>query len=199
MKRNSRPSTAERGSSPPGAGAIVVLGLDPGTLVTGFGVVGRTGGRMTMLECGSIRNRAGTPMASRLRKIHDELCAVIERHRPDEFAIESAFYGKNAQSALKLGHARGAAMLAAVRQGLGSTEYSPREVKKAVTGSGTSSKAQVRYMVRSILAMGNTPLGLDESDALAIAICHMHRLAGPAARHRNWASYVAAHPDRVVS
>ena len=175
-----------------------MLGLDPGTLVTGFGVVGRRDGRMTMLECGSIRNRAGTPMASRLQKIHDELCAVIERHRPDEFAIESAFYGKNAQSALKLGHARGAAMLAAVRRGLGSTEYSPREVKKAVTGSGTASKAQVRYMVRSILAMGNGPLGLDESDALAIAICHMHRLGGTATKHRNWASFVAAHPERVI-
>ncbi|HUI11072.1 MAG TPA: crossover junction endodeoxyribonuclease RuvC [Bacteroidota bacterium] len=176
-----------------------MLGLDPGTLVTGFGVVSRTGGRMTMLACGSIRNRAGTPMASRLRKIHDELSAVIDRHKPDEFAIESAFYGKNAQSALKLGHARGAAMLAAVRRGLGSTEYSPREVKKAVTGSGTASKAQVRYMVRSILSLGDARVGLDESDALAIAICHMHRLSGSAVSHRNWASYVAAHPERVIT
>lgn len=175
-----------------------MLGLDPGTLVTGFGVVARRNGRMTLLECGAIRNRAGTPMAGRLQKIHDELSAVIDRHRPDEFAIESAFYGKNAQSALKLGHARGAAMLAAVRHGLGSTEYSPREVKKAVTGSGTASKAQVRYMVRSILALGNTHMGLDASDALAIAICHMHRLAGSAVKHRSWATYVAAHPERVI-
>jgi len=197
MRRNSRPSTTERGA--PGAGTVIVLGLDPGTLVTGFGVVSRAGGRLTLLARGSIRNRAGTPMASRLQRIHDELSAVIERHRPDEFAIESAFYGKNAQSALKLGHARGAAMLAAVRRGLGSTEYSPREVKKAVTGSGTASKAQVRFMVRSILSLGNAPLGLDESDALAIAICHMHRLTGTAVKHRNWSSYVAAHPDRVVS
>ena len=175
-----------------------MLGLDPGSLVTGFGVVARRGGRMTLMECGAIRNPAGTPMASRLMKIHDELTAIIDRHRPDEFAIESAFYGKNAQSALKLGHARGAAMLAAMRRGLGSTEYSPREVKKAVTGTGTASKAQVRYMVRSVLALGNAPLGLDESDALAIAICHMHRLAGAAVKHRNWASFVAAHPERVI-
>jgi crossover junction endodeoxyribonuclease RuvC len=137
-------------------------------------------------------------MPSRLLRIHGELTAVILRTRPDEFAIESAFYGKNAQSALKLGHARGVAMLAAVEQGLDITEYSPREVKKAVAGRGTASKEQVRFMVRSILSLDDAPMGLDASDAVAIALCHMNRLTGRAVKHRNWTSFVAAHPERVV-
>jgi crossover junction endodeoxyribonuclease RuvC len=89
-------------------------------------------------------------------------------------------------------------MLAAVERGLGITEYSPREVKKAVAGKGTASKEQVRFMVRSILSLDDAPMGLDASDAVAIALCHMHRLAGTAVKHRNWTSYVAAHPERVV-
>jgi crossover junction endodeoxyribonuclease RuvC len=198
MKRNLRRSTADRDRLPRGTDTVVVLGLDPGSLVTGYGIVARTGSRLSLLGCGSIRNDAGSPMSSRLLRIHGELTAVILRSRPDEFAIESAFYGKNAQSALKLGHARGVAMLAAVEQGLGITEYSPREVKKAVAGRGTASKEQVRFMVRSILSLDNAPMGLDASDALAIALCHMHRLTGPALKHRNWASFVAAHPERVV-
>jgi crossover junction endodeoxyribonuclease RuvC len=176
----------------------VVLGLDPGTLSTGYGVVARTAGRLTLVDCGSIRNDAASPMASRLRRIHGGIIDVIDRHHPDQFAIESAFYGKNAQSALKLGHARGVAMLAAVERDLGVTEYSPREVKKAVTGNGTASKGQVRFMVRSILSLDDAPMGLDASDAVAIALCHMHRLSGSSVKHRNWSSYVAAHPERVV-
>ena len=176
----------------------MVLGLDPGTLATGYGVVARTGTRLTLLDCGSIRNDAASPMASRLRRIHGELTQVIDRHRPAEFAIESAFYGKNAQSALKLGHARGVAMLAAVEHGLEITEYSPREVKKAVAGKGTASKQQVRFMVRAILSLDDAPMGLDASDAVAIALCHMHRLTGSSVKHRNWSSFVAAHPERVA-
>ncbi len=197
MKRNLRRSTPEDRRTR-GAGTVVVLGLDPGTLVTGYGIVERTGTHLRLVDCGSIRNDAASPMARRLQRIHGELAAVIDRTRPDEFAIESAFYGKNAQSALKLGHARGVAMLAAVERGLEVTEYSPREVKKAVAGRGTASKEQVRFMVRSILALDDAPMGLDASDAVAIAICHMHRLAGRSVRHRSWATFVAAHPERIV-
>jgi crossover junction endodeoxyribonuclease RuvC len=197
MKRNSRPSTAE--ADQPARETVVVLGLDPGTLSTGYGIVARRGTLLTLLDSGSIRNDAETPMALRLHRIHGELIKVIARNHPDQFAIESAFYGKNAQSALKLGHARGVAMLAAVEYGLEITEYSPREVKKAVAGKGTASKEQVRFMVRSILRLDNRPMGLDTSDALAIALCHMHRLSGRSRSHRNWASYVSAHPERVVS
>ena len=195
MKRNLPRSTTERLRGP---GSVVVLGLDPGSLATGYGIIARTGTALTLVDCGSIRNDAGSSMAARLGRIHGELIAVIDRTCPDEFAIESAFYGKNAQSALKLGHARGVAMLAAVERGLGITEYSPREVKKAVAGRGTASKHQVRYMVRSILALDDRPMSLDASDAVAIALCHMHRLTGSSVRHRSWSSFVAAHPERVV-
>jgi crossover junction endodeoxyribonuclease RuvC len=198
MKRNLHRSTVERDRARPDPGTVVVLGLDPGTLATGYGIVARTAGRLTLVDCGSIRNDAASPMASRLQRIHGGIIEVIDRHRPDEFAIESAFYGKNAQSALKLGHARGVAMLAAVERGLGITEYSPREVKKAVAGNGTATKEQVRFMVRSILSLDRTPMGLDASDAVAIALCHMHRLSGSSVKHRNWSSFVAAHPERVV-
>jgi crossover junction endodeoxyribonuclease RuvC len=190
MKRNLPRSTADR--------TLIVLGLDPGTLATGYGIVERTGSRMRLLGCGSIRNSAESTMAIRLLRIHAELTEVIERTHPDEFAIESAFYGKNAQSALKLGHARGVAILAAVQKEIPVAEYSPREVKKAVAGRGTASKEQVRFMVRSILSLDGSPMGLDASDAVAIAICHLHRLGNTSARHRDWSSFVAAHPERVV-
>jgi crossover junction endodeoxyribonuclease RuvC len=198
MTRNLRRSTVERDHAAPGPGRVIVLGLDPGTLATGYGVVARRGGHLTLVDCGSIRNDAASPMTLRLRRIHGGIIEVIDRHRPDEFAIESAFYGKNAQSALKLGHARGVAMLAAVERGLAVTEYSPREVKKSVAGKGTASKEQVRFMVRSILSLDDAPMGLDASDAVAIALCHMHRLSGSSVKHRDWSTYVAAHPERVV-
>ena len=194
MKRNSPRST----NRPPAGSSAVVLGLDPGTLVTGYGFVARTDAGMTLVAYGTIQNERGRPMPLRLQRIHDELTGLIEKYHPDEFAIESSFYGKNAQSALKLGYARGVALLAAVDRHLPTTEYSPREVKKAVVGNGNASKEQVRFMVRSLLCMDASRLPLDSSDALAIAICHLHRAATRGARHRSWSSFVAAHPERIV-
>jgi len=198
MKRNSPHSTPDRSTEASRPGALVVLGLDPGTLVTGYGVVARAAGRLTMVACGTITNPAGHSMPLRLQHIYDELTLLLATHRPDEFAIESAFYGKNAQSALKLGHARGVSILAAVQRNIPTTEYSPREVKKALVGNGTASKTQVRFMVKSLLGMTGGIMRLDASDGLAIAICHLHRLATPAARHRDWKTYVEAHPEKVV-
>jgi crossover junction endodeoxyribonuclease RuvC len=138
-------------------------------------------------------------MPLRLRAIHAELTLVIKKYHPDEFAIESAFYGKNAQSALKLGHARGVSILAAVEHELPTSEYSPREVKKAVVGTGSASKEQVQFMIKTLLGESPGNMLLDTSDALAIAICHLHRLTAPASKHRDWKSFVAAHPERVKS
>ena len=180
-------------------GAIIVLGVDPGTLITGYGVVAREGSRMRLLACGSVRNHSRQSMAVRLRTIYTELQSVIRKYHPDEFAIESAFYGKNAQSALKLGHARGVSILAAVQREIPTSEYSPREVKKAVVGTGNASKEQVQFMIKTLLGLSNTRMLLDTSDALAIAICHLHRLTTPTSKHRDWKSYVAAHPERVRS
>lgn len=138
-------------------------------------------------------------MPLRLKNIHSGLCAVIDRYKPDEFAIESAFYGKNAQSALKLGHARGVSILAAVTQEIPTTEYSPREIKKAVVGNGAASKEQVQFMVKSILHLSGSRMLHDTSDALAVALCHLHRLVTPTRKFTDWKSFVAANPHRVRS
>ena len=177
--------------------STIVLGIDPGTLATGYGFVARSNGRMRVVSCGLIRNNPQQPMGLRLRHIYGELRLLIEKFQPDEFAIESAFYGKNAQSALKLGHARGVSILAAVERDIPAAEYSPREVKKAVVGNGTASKQQVQFMVKSLLSIPGSPLPMDVSDALAVAICHLHRLNAPSSKHKTWASFLAAHPERV--
>jgi crossover junction endodeoxyribonuclease RuvC len=177
----------------------VVVGIDPGTLVTGYGVVSGRGERVKFVACGAIRTRAADPLALRLHTIHRELLIIFRRHRPEECAVESAFYGKNAQSALKLGHARGVALLAAVQEGIPTTEYAPRAVKKAIVGNGAASKQQVQYMVRSLLEIPPHIMRHDASDALAIALCHLQRLpTEKRARAKDWASYIALHPERVL-
>lgn len=150
-----------------------------------------------MLASGTVRNPGETPLPRRLQNIYAQLRAVIDRYGPTECAIESAFYGKNAQSALKLGHARGVSMLAAVERQLATAEYSPREVKKAVVGNGNATKEQVQFMVRSLLHLGSERMPMDASDALAVAICHLQRCTAPSRRRGEWKTYIAMHPERV--
>jgi crossover junction endodeoxyribonuclease RuvC len=137
-------------------------------------------------------------MPLRLKNIFIGLSEVVARYRPDQFAIETAFYGKNAQSALKLGHARGAALLAAVTRDIPASEYSPREVKKAIVGRGNASKQQVQYMVKSMLRLTTVPRLYDISDALAVAVCHLHRTIPRRSAFKSWTAYVAAHPEKIV-
>jgi len=138
-------------------------------------------------------------MPERLRRIHDSIRDIILRFHPDEVAVETAFYGKNAQSALKLGQARGVAILAAVSHDLPLAEYSPRAVKKAVVGNGTASKQQVQYMIKSMLGASDIPPGFDATDALAIAICHTHRRSSGTTHHADWKSFVREHPERLTA
>lgn len=152
---------------------------------------------MTVLDCGAVRNAPGTSLPGRLRKIFEGLTSVIAKYRPAECAIETAFYGKNAQSALKLGHARGAALLAAVLRSIPTAEYSPREVKKAVVGNGNATKQQVQAMVMSLLSLKTPPKYFDTTDALAVAVCHAHRFQGPRRGFKDWKSYLAAHPEKI--
>ncbi|HEY6193317.1 MAG TPA: crossover junction endodeoxyribonuclease RuvC [Bacteroidota bacterium] len=178
---------------------MIVLGVDPGTLATGYGLIEDRNGSMNVLASGCIKNDGRASMPLRLKRIFDILSEVIETHHPDEFAIETAFYGKNAQSALKLGHARGVAMLAAVSREIPTQEYSPREVKRAIVGNGTASKEQVQYMVTVLLNLKKSPLQHDITDALAVAMCHLHRRhAAPRTTSGSWKSYLAAHPDKVL-
>jgi crossover junction endodeoxyribonuclease RuvC len=192
------PPTTQRTARKSQTGAdLVVLGVDPGTLVTGYGVVARRNNELLLVACGSIANNGSTAMPLRLERIYSALGHIITQYHPDEFAIESAFYGKNAQSALKLGHARGVSILAAVQRQIPTTEYSPREIKRALVGNGAASKEQVQFMVRSLLRLPSSKMLHDTSDALAVAICHAQRLTKPTRKHKDWKSYVESHPERV--
>lgn len=148
-----------------------ILGIDPGSRVTGYGVVEQAGSRIIRVDHGEIRIKKGEPFTRCLSRIYDELTEVIGRTKPDAVAIEDIFYGKNVKSLIKQGHVRGVALLAASRSGLPVHEYSPLEVKKAVVGYGRAEKQQVQVMVQAILRLGEI-LPEDASDALAVAICH---------------------------
>jgi len=152
---------------------VLVLGIDPGTAITGFGVVARArGGAVTLRECGVIRTSAGKELAERIREIYDAIQELIERHRPFAVSVEDVFQGKNVRSALKLGHARGAILLAAAHGGVGIAEYAPRQIKKAVVGNGNATKDQVGFMVQKQLRLSEAPTPADAADGVAAALCH---------------------------
>lgn len=157
----------------PPAEGVLILGIDPGTAATGYGLVlrGRTGS-VTLIECGVIRTSASEPLATRIREIYDAIVALIVRHRPIAVSVEDVFHGKNAQSALKLGHARGAILLAAAHHDLIIAEYAPRQIKKAVVGTGNATKDQVGFMVQQQLRLKEIPTPADAADGVAAALCH---------------------------
>jgi len=157
----------------------VILGVDPGSMATGFGVLRCNGRRAEVLGYGCIKSKKGRPFPERLRDIYEGIVEVIERYRPDQMAVEDVFYSNNVKTALKIGHARGVVLLAAANRGIPVVEYSPREVKRSVVGSGSASKEQVQFMVKAILGLGELPEPYDVSDALAVALCHANRLEIP--------------------
>ena len=148
----------------------LILGIDPGSRVTGFGLIISNGNKLEYLDSGCIKTQTKL-LPERLKIIFDQLCGVIERHQPEQAAIEEVFMGKNASSALKLGQARGAAMVACLSFDLSLSEYSARKVKQAVVGAGAADKAQVNHMVKALLKIKDN-LAEDAADALAVAICH---------------------------
>ena len=157
----------------PGSEDVLVLGIDPGTAATGYGVVRRAArGGVSLLECGVVRTSAGEPLADRIREIYDAVVVLIERHRPFVMSVEDVFHGKNAQSALKLGHARGAILLAGALHEVPIAEYAPRQIKKAVTGTGNATKEQVGFMVQQQLRLAEVPTPADAADGVAAALCH---------------------------
>jgi crossover junction endodeoxyribonuclease RuvC len=176
---------------------MLILGVDPGSLVTGFGIIEATGKHCRRLASGVITMRPADSVAIRLQKVYEGLIEVIDAHQPDEFCIETAFYGKNIQSTLKLGQVRGVAILAAVHRQLGISEYSPREIKRSVTGTGAAAKQQVEYMVKAILGLQTGFAKSDEADGLAIAICHAMHITEPRKKFRTWESFVEEHPERI--
>jgi crossover junction endodeoxyribonuclease RuvC len=162
---------------------VRILGVDPGSVTTGFGVIDSERGRLTLVEQGSITTKRGVELADRLCRIHAELTAVIARTAPAAVAIESPFAGHNVKSLIQLAHARGVILLAVREAGLDVFEYAPRSVKSAVVGYGGAEKEQVAKMVR-LLVKGceQAIMSMDASDALAVAICHAHSARIPIAR-----------------
>lgn len=148
-----------------------ILGIDPGSRATGYGIIEVTNGRLSFVCCGVIRVVAKQSFPERLLEIYQGIAEVMENHRPDRVAIEAVFMAKNPSSALKLGHARGVLVLAAMQRQLSLAEYSPRQIKQAVAGYGNADKAQIQHMVKAILALTRSP-SHDAADALAVAICH---------------------------
>jgi len=154
-----------------------ILGIDPGSRATGFGVIDKTSTSLIYVSCGVIRPKKDESFPHRLLTIYRGISEVIDAHHPDMASVEDVFMSVNARSALKLGQARGAAIVAAMERDLEVFEYSPRNVKQAVVGYGQAAKAQVQQMVRVLLNLRTTPSN-DAADALALAICHAHRIPG---------------------
>ena len=152
---------------------MIVLGVDPGSRVTGYGFVEKQMNRLTCLHAGVVAIPAEMPFYERIHRIFRSMGELMGQYRPDEMAVEDVFFAKNVKSSLKIGHARGAVLIAAAERGIRIYEYSPLEIKKAVVGYGQASKEQVRAMVQRILRLSGAP-SLDASDALATAICHLN-------------------------
>ncbi len=153
-----------------------IFGIDPGSDRTGYGCIETDGSRHRVVMSGAISSRATAAFPEKLLRIHTRLAALISECGPDYVAIESIFFAANARSALKLGHARGVAMLAAIEAGVPVVEYSPAEIKRAVVGYGRAEKHQVQQMVKLVLGLARAPSPHDVADALAVAICHVHTM-----------------------
>jgi crossover junction endodeoxyribonuclease RuvC len=160
---------------------VRVFGIDPGSERTGYGCVETDGRRHRLVACGAISSPPKTAVPERLRTIHAALGRLILECRPETVAIENLFHASNVRSALKLGHARGVAMLAAVEAGVVVAEYTPAEIKRAVVGYGRADKNQVQQMIKLLLGLDEAPSPHDAADALAIAICHVHCSTGAVA------------------
>ncbi|MDH7486531.1 MAG: crossover junction endodeoxyribonuclease RuvC [Anaerolineae bacterium] len=153
---------------------MLVLGVDPGTAITGYGLVREDDGELTLAACGVITTSADLPLAERLAIIYRRLSELIAEHRPQAVAVEQLFFSRNVRTALAVGQARGVALLAAAHAGLPVAEYTPLQVKQAVVGYGQADKAQVQEMVRVVLRLDAVPQPDDAADAVAVAVCHLH-------------------------
>ena len=154
----------------------IVLGIDPGTAITGYGIVGVTPvGSFTLLACGVIRTAAAEPMPARLLELHTDLGNLIHEFRPDVMAVEKLFFGRNVTTAISVGQARGVILLAGARAGLRIVEYTPAEVKQALTGYGNADKQQMQQMVAHLLGLDEIPRPDDAADGVAIAVCHLNQ------------------------
>lgn len=175
----------------------IILGMDPGTSVMGYGVIRVTGNAISLIQYGVIHLSKYSSHELKLKKIFDRVIGIIEDFAPDAVALEAPFYGKNVQSMLKLGRAQGVAMAAALSKEIPITEYAPKKVKQSVTGNGNSSKEQVASMLKTILKFDQAPKMLDATDALAVALCHHYNRNSPIANSKSWKAFVNDNPGRI--
>ena len=178
----------------------IILGIDPGTVIMGYGLIRVKGNRMELIEMNVLKLSSRDDVYDRLEKIHHTVTQLIQKHKPDHFAIEAPFFGKNVQSMLKLGRAQGVAIAAAISGGITVNEYSPKKVKQSITGNGNAAKGQVLKMLKQIFALREDPKYLDASDALAVAVCHHFQHKTPANSTpgiSGWKAFIAKNPQRV--
>ena len=176
----------------------ILLGIDPGTVVMGYGVIKQMSHQLSALQYGVIHLNRYTTHALKLQKIFERVGALVDDFKPDEVILEAPFYGKNVQAMLKLGRAQGVAMAAALAREVPITEYAPRKIKQAVTGQGHASKEQVAHMLMSLLQLPSMPDLLDASDALAAAVCHAYQNQQARNKPTGWKQFLQANPARVL-
>lgn len=175
----------------------IILGLDPGTSVMGYGLILVNKSELKLLQYGVIHLSKYTNHEIKLKKIFERVLSVISEFQPDEVALEAPFYGKNIQSMLKLGRAQGVAMAAALSREIPITEYAPKKVKQSVTGNGNASKEQVAKMLMTLLQIKEAPKLLDATDALAVALCHHYQGGQLKSSHKSWKAFVSDNPQRL--
>jgi crossover junction endodeoxyribonuclease RuvC len=177
----------------------IILGIDPGTVVLGYGLIRITDNKLSLIEMGVLKLQSLADPFARLGKIYQRIDSIIEEFHPNEVAIEAPFFGKNVQSMLKLGRAQGVALASAFNRGIPVFEYSPRKIKQSITGSGNSSKEQVAMMVKNLLKYEEVPSNFDATDGLAAALCHHFQSNRPASAPgvKSWEDFIRKNPDRV--
>lgn len=175
----------------------IILGLDPGTTVMGYGLIKVVVNKVELLQYGVIHLSKYSSHELKLKKIFERVSSIIEEYTPDDVALEAPFYGKNIQSMLKLGRAQGVAMAAALSREIPITEYAPKKVKQSVTGNGNASKEQVAAMLKSLLKFTETPKLLDATDALAVALTHHYQGGKSQVGKKSWKAFINENPGRL--
>jgi len=177
---------------------MIIFGVDPGTILTGFGIIKSNKTQIEYIHSGIIKPNPKEELPQKLKFIFSELNNLITQFSPDVFCIETAFYDKNIQSVLKIGYVRGIAMLAASNNNLIFVEYSPREIKKAVVGNGSASKEQVQYMIKNLTNLKKEKIKFDETDAIAAAVCHSIKINSFVTSSKSWKNFVLQNPERIL-
>ena len=179
----------------------IILGIDPGTLIMGYGLIQIKGSNMHLIEMDVLKMSSSHDAYKRLENIHSKVLHLIETFKPDSFAIEAPFFGKNVQSMLKLGRAQGVAIAAAMHSGLAVCEYSPKKIKQSITGNGNAGKEQVMKMLQQLLNFTHQPKNMDASDALAVAVCHHFQeknlIPVSGSKKNGWKDFLLNNPGRI--